>query len=111
MNHALIQAQSPMQLLETIVESFNRPVLIVIDNPTEYMTETSAHYGESCPYCLQEMTDDPSDRIVMLNTCHHVFHAHCISGWLSRVNVYCPSCNTDVSAGDMLSPDIVLSTT
>lgn len=91
--------QSRADYFEEFIDNFQRPVAVVISNPQDYITESMSHYGEPCSYCSQEMTNDPNDIIVELNSCHHVFHTSCITTWLSEVNVHCPLCNSDVRVG------------
>lgn len=45
----------------------------------------------SCPVCLEELRDGAR----VTKSCGHVFHAHCLQGWL-RVNRTCPLCREDL---------------
>jgi len=49
--------------------------------------------GEDCRVCLTPFEND--DEVVAL-PCSHLFHASCISTWLSDYRKACPLCNRDV---------------
>lgn len=50
---------------------------------------TSSSSSSDCAICLETFADDETCRIFPV--CNHIFHLHCIDGWL-EINVTCPLC-------------------
>ncbi|GAA0164977.1 hypothetical protein LIER_20492 [Lithospermum erythrorhizon] len=46
---------------------------------------------ENCAICLEEFCEgDP----IIVTPCSHIFHCHCIVGWLAKEKMTCPMCRT-----------------
>lgn len=57
-------------------------------------------HPESCPICMEDFKDShTSGHQILLTPCLHVFHGHCLMGWLGRKNLHCPSCRWDLRDG------------
>eukprot|EP00927_Polykrikos_kofoidii_P062213 TRINITY_DN5702_c0_g1_i2.p1 TRINITY_DN5702_c0_g1~~TRINITY_DN5702_c0_g1_i2.p1 ORF type:complete len:323 (-),score=55.17 TRINITY_DN5702_c0_g1_i2:114-1022(-) len=60
------------------------------------------HFGgsphpESCPICIEDFADaEQSNLKIVLTSCLHVFHEHCLQTWLQR-RQDCPTCRWDIS--------------
>jgi len=50
-------------------------------------------HPDSCPVCMEDFDED---RQIVLTPCLHVFHLHCLQGWLTRKKE-CPSCRWDIT--------------
>lgn len=64
-------------------------------------------HPESCSICMEDFapsesapskglaSDATCSKIILLTPCLHVYHQHCLRGWLER-NRFCPSCRWDL---------------
>lgn len=54
---------------------------------------SSSRRSEDCVVCLSRLREGD---ILTTLPCHHVYHKHCIDGWVDRLNFTCPLCRYSV---------------
>ncbi|XP_047965906.1 RING-H2 finger protein ATL80-like [Salvia hispanica] len=67
----------------------------VIDSFPEIIfpqTDGKFHFTD-CHICLEEFKE--GEALVMLPTCGHAYHKHCIYRWMATTNSCCPDCRHD----------------
>lgn len=64
-----------------------------VSNHTELEETPSFQTGDLCAICIDNL--EPEDDIRAL-PCHHVFHADCITPWLTTRRAICPLCKKDL---------------
>ncbi|KAK9750344.1 hypothetical protein RND81_02G189400 [Saponaria officinalis] len=50
---------------------------------------------EKCVFCLSGLRE--GDRVRKL-TCRHVFHTHCLDGWIGQMKFSCPLCRSPLAS-------------
>lgn len=72
------------------------PATTLSDDEEEHRHFTPDESGDTCAICIDAL--EPDDDIRGLE-CHHVFHADCITPWLTTRRALCPLCKRDYFQG------------
>ncbi|EOA24864.1 hypothetical protein CARUB_v10018154mg [Capsella rubella] len=87
-----------------LLPSTSSPVLVVTSGLSN-ISVLADHLNLNRLFSFRYADDAPSDCIVCLSTlktgeqvrkldCRHVFHKHCLEGWLQHLNFSCPLCRS-----------------
>jgi len=58
--------------------------------------------GIECPLCYKDF--DPSISTCIASPCNHVFHCHCLNGWIQTGKNDCPMCRTPLTSIETVDP-------
>lgn len=79
-------------LLDSVIEKKTTSTNVMKSLNEFIIDETSV--GGDCPICVCSFEID--EKVISLN-CSHIFHAGCVTEWLTKHAQTCPLCNTTVS--------------
>lgn len=69
-----------------------KPTSLALKTRRYHTSDHNVENQESCIICFVDLNE--GDRVGVLPTCEHVFHADCLKGWLRRKNS-CPLCQQE----------------
>ncbi|KAL9241970.1 hypothetical protein vseg_016020 [Gypsophila vaccaria] len=94
-----VVATTIARLRSVFVSAFPSPPAVAVDLSTAFTDEDhdddDVEVKEKCVFCLSGLRE--GDRVRKL-TCKHVFHTHCLDGWIGQMKFSCPLCRSPLAS-------------